>query len=126
MPNGPLRGMTIGVTAERRAIQQAELLHKRGAQVLLGPAMRVFSCEHDELLKTTTADVVARPPHFLLASTGFGMRIWFAAAESWGMREALVRALGQARVVNRGAKAASANTAAGLAEWWRAPHERFE
>ena len=124
--NGPLRGMTIGVTAERRAIEQAGLLQKRGARVLVGPALRVFSYEQDEVLKASTADVVDRPPDFLLASTGFGMRTWLAAAESWGMREALVGALGQARVANRGAKAASANTAAGLTEWWRAPQERLD
>ena len=54
------------------------------------------------------------------------MRTWLAAAESWGMRQALVAALSQARVANRGAKAASANTAAGLTEWWRAPQERLD
>ncbi len=126
VPNGPLQGLMIGVTAERRAAEQANLFHKRGAEVLLGPALRVFSSEDDEVLKAATADVVDRPPDFLLASTGFGMRTWLAAAESWGIREALVGALGQARVANRGAKAASANTAAGLPEWWRAPHERFD
>ncbi len=124
--NGPLEGMTIGVTAERRASEQAGLLEKRGARVLLGPTLRVFSYEQDEVLKASTVDVVDRPPDFLLASTGFGMRTWLAAAESWGMREALLGALGQARVANRGAKAASANTAAGLTEWWRAPGERLD
>ena len=83
----------IRVTAERRATEQAELLQKRGAEVLLGPASRVFSYEQDQVLKASTADVVDRPPDYLLASTGFGMRIWLAAAESWGMREALVGAL---------------------------------
>jgi uroporphyrinogen-III synthase len=124
--NGPLQGMTIGVTAERRATEQAGLLEKRGARVLLGPTSRVFSYEEDEVLKARTADVVGRPPDFLLASTGFGMRTWFGAAEAWGMREALLGALGQARVANRGAKAASVNTAAGLTEWWRAPRERLD
>jgi uroporphyrinogen-III synthase len=123
--DGPLQGMTIGVTAERRATEQAELFEKRGARVLLGPTSRVFSYEEDEVLKARTADVVGRPPDFLIASTGFGMRTWLGAAEAWGMREALVGALGQARVANRGAKAASVNTAAGLTEWWRAPRERL-
>jgi uroporphyrinogen-III synthase len=126
VPDGPLEGMTIGVTAERRAAEQAELLHKRGAEVLHGPTLRVFSLDEDQVLKASTADVVARPPDFLLASTGFGMRTWLAAADSWGMRDALVAALGRARVANRGAKAASANAAVGLAEWWRAPNERIE
>ncbi|HEX9547226.1 MAG TPA: uroporphyrinogen-III synthase, partial [Acidimicrobiales bacterium] len=73
-----------------------------------------------------TMALIARPPAFVLASTGFGMRTWLTAAETWGLREQLIHALGQARVANRGAKAASANRAVGLAEWWRAPNERFD
>ena len=53
VPNGPLQGLMIGVTAERRAAEQANLLHKRGAEVLLGPALRVFSSEDDEVLKAS-------------------------------------------------------------------------
>lgn len=121
----PLDGMTIGITAQRRAAEQAELLTKRGAEVVHGPAVRVFSSADDEVLKARTVEVVEHPPDYLLASTGLGMRTWLEAAERWGMRDALVGALACARVANRGAKAASANSAAGLTEWWRAPHERF-
>jgi uroporphyrinogen-III synthase len=118
--------MAIGVTAERRAAQQGDLLAKRGAEVLYGPTLRVFSLAEDLTLRSRTAEVIARPPDFLLASTGFGMRTWLTAADSWGLRDALLGALGPARVANRGAKAASANHAAGLAEWYRAPHERLD
>jgi uroporphyrinogen-III synthase len=118
--------MTIGVTAERRAAQQADLLIKRGADVLRGPTLRVFSLDEDQALKATTADVIARPPDFLLASTGFGMRTWVAAAASWDKGDALLGALRRARVANRGAKAASANTGFGLVEWYRAPRERLD
>jgi uroporphyrinogen-III synthase len=118
--------MTIGVTAERRAAQQQDLLTKRGARVLHGPTLRVFSLEGDEVLKAATADVIARPPDFLVASTGYGIRTWLAAATSWGMGEALQDALTNARVANRGAKAASATTGLGLTEWYRAPQERLE
>jgi uroporphyrinogen-III synthase len=126
MADSPLRGMTIGVTAERRAAQQAELLIKRGAAVLRGPTLRVFSLDDDPVLRSKTNEVIARPPDFLLASTGFGMRTWLAAADSWGLRDTLLKALRPARVANRGAKAASTNQAAGLAEWYRAPHERLD
>ncbi|MDQ4132985.1 MAG: uroporphyrinogen-III synthase, partial [Actinomycetota bacterium] len=51
---------------------------------------------------------------------------WFSAADDWGLRPALLEALSHANVANRGAKAASANTAAGLTEWYRAPEERFD
>jgi uroporphyrinogen-III synthase len=119
MLEGPLRGMTIGVTAERRAAQQIDLLTKRGGRVLHGPTLRVFSHDEDLALRAATADVIARPRDFLLASTGFGMRSWLAAAASWGMSNRLLDALRRARVASRGAKAASANTAAGLVEWYR-------
>src|ERR1700722_7398398 len=99
--------MTIGVTAERRAAQQGELFTKRGAEVLYGPTLRVFSLDDDHTLRTRTAEGIARPPDFLLASTGFGMRTWLTAADSWGLHDALLGALGPARVANRGAKAAS-------------------
>ena len=126
VPDGPLQGMTIGVTAERRAAQQADLLTKRGATVLHGPTLRVFSVDEDQALRSTTADVIARPPDYLLASTGFGMRTWLTAADSWGLRDALLAALSPTRIANRGAKAASVNEAAGLPQWYRAPHERLD
>jgi uroporphyrinogen-III synthase len=122
----PLEGLTIGITAERKSAEQANMFHARGARTLLGPTLRVFSLADDEDLRATTVDVIRRPPDFLLASTGFGMRTWLAAADAWGLRSDLLGALAGARVANRGAKAASANTAAGLAEWWRAPNERFQ
>ena len=124
--DAPLAGLTIGITAERRAEEQASLFHARGARTLWGPTLRVFTIADDEELRAATEDVVRRPPDYLLASTGFGMRTWLSAAEDWGLRPALVDALGGAKVLNRGAKAASANTAAGLPEWWRAPDERFD
>jgi uroporphyrinogen-III synthase len=124
--DSPLRGMTIGITAERRAAQQADLLNKRGAEVLHGPSLRVFSLDEDQELKARTADAIAHPPDFLLASTGFGMRTWLAAADSWGLRDALLDSLRGARIANRGAKAASANESVGLPEWYRAPHERLD
>jgi uroporphyrinogen-III synthase len=125
MSEGSLQGLTIGITAERRAEEQADLFRKRGADVLHGPTMRIFSHDDDTVLRATTDRVIAQPPDYLLASTGFGMRSWVAAARSWGTAEPLVAALGRARVANRGAKAASANGALGLNEWYRAPNERF-
>jgi uroporphyrinogen-III synthase len=122
----PLHGRVIGVTAERRADVQADRFRKRGADVLHGPALRVFSLAEDEVLRETTLEIIGDPPDYLLASTGFGMRTWLTAAREWGLDEGLIGVLGRARVANRGAKAASANTAAGLVEWWRAPNERFE
>ncbi|HEX2273918.1 MAG TPA: uroporphyrinogen-III synthase [Acidimicrobiales bacterium] len=126
MDGGPLQGLTVGITAERRAAEQADLFHRRGAATLHGPTLRIEPAPDDEALRAATFQVVEQPPDYLLASTGFGMRTWFSAAEGWGARDALLEALRRSKVANRGAKAASANTAAGLAEWYRAPEERFE
>ena len=126
MDEAPLAGLTIGITAERSAEQQVALFQARGANTMLGSTLRISSLADDEHLRATTEEVVGHPPDFLLASTGYGMRTWLAAAETWGLREPLLEALRQARVANRGAKAASANTGAGVREWFRAPGERFE
>jgi uroporphyrinogen-III synthase len=123
----PLRGLTIGITAERKAQEQAELFHRRGAATLHGATLRIVSEAGDGgALVEVTAEVIRHPPDYVLASTGYGMRTWFAAAERQGVGPALLEALGRAKVANRGVKSASANTGVGLAEWWRAPDERFD
>jgi len=126
MEVAPLSGLTIGITAQRRAEEQAQLFRRRGADTLLGPALSVAAVTDDAHLRALTEDLVRQPPDYLLASTGYGMRAWLAMADGWGLRAGLVAAMQHSRVANRGAKAASANTAAGLVEWWRAPTERFE
>jgi uroporphyrinogen-III synthase len=126
MGEEPLAGLTIGITAERSAAQQVSVFEARGAQTMVGSTLRISSVADDEQLRATTEEIIRHPPQFLLASTGYGMRTWLATAETWGRREPLLAALGRARVANRGAKAASANTAAGLPEWFRARDERFE
>jgi uroporphyrinogen-III synthase len=52
--------------------------------------------------------------------------MWLEAAAGWGAGEALAGALGGARIVARGAKAASALRGAGFDVWWRAPDERMD
>lgn len=121
-----LAGLTVGITAGRRADEQARLFHARGAATLFGPTLALTPAGDDERLRAATVALVENPPDLLLASTGYGMRAWLEAAEGWGLGPALRAALSRARVANRGAKAASANGGAGLAEWWRAPGERFE
>ena len=115
----------VGVTADRRWEEQANLLRRRGMDVLHGPTMRTCDLVSDDHLREVTADLVAGPPDVLVATTGMGMRQWFEAADGWGLRDALLRALGggRTRIVARGAKATSAVRQAGLDVAWRAPHE---
>lgn len=122
----PLAGWTVGVTAHRRAEEQAELLRRRGAAVVLGPVVRTLPFGDDRPLKDATDDLVRRPPDLLVATTGIGMRSWFGAAETWGLDRALARALGGARAVARGPKARAALSGLGFAIDGVEPSERLE
>lgn len=120
---GPLAGRTIAVTAERRSAEQADLFRRRGAAVIEAPTVHTVDLTADEDLRRTTQAIIARPPDWVVATTGFGMRLWFEAAETWGLDEALVSALATSRVVARGPKAQSACRQRGLEVRWRAPRE---
>jgi uroporphyrinogen-III synthase len=121
---GPLAGYTIGITADRRWEEQAELLVRRGARVVHGPAIRTLPLGGELALREATDDLIARPPDAVLLTTALGTRGWFAAADSLGCDLALRDALSQARVYARGPKAAGAALTAGLDVVWKAPSAR--
>jgi uroporphyrinogen-III synthase len=120
---GPLEGFTVGMTADRRAEEQAELLRRRGAKVLHGPAIRTIPLADDERLAAATASVIERPPDVVVLLTGLGTRGWFAAAEGLGVDDALREALIPARIFARGPKAAGAALGASLEVAWQASSE---
>ena len=122
-PPLPLAGRTIAVTAERRHEEQSKLFEKRGATVLHAPTMHTVDLSGDESLRDRTLAVVAEPPDWTVATTGFGMRLWFEAADGWGIGDELQQALARSRVVARGPKAQSACRQRGLDVVWRAPEE---
>src|SRR5437763_14773875 len=106
MTLGALEGFVVGVTADRRWTEQAELLERRGASVLHGPTIHTEYLASDDALRRATGIVIARRPDYLVATTGIGVRAWFEAAQAWGVAEDLVGALAETRVVARGPKAA--------------------
>lgn len=79
-----LAGFTIGVTADRRRDELAALLQRRGARVVLAPALRIVPLADDTALREATRACLDRPPDVLMANTGIGMRGWLEAAEGWG------------------------------------------
>ena len=125
-PDRPLAGRAVGVTADRRWEEQAKLFGVRGAQVVHGPTMVTVDLTTDVALREATAALVANPPDYLVATTGLGMRMWLEAAATWGVRDQLAASIGTARVVARGAKAASTMRGAGFDVWWKAPGERMD
>lgn len=121
-----LDGFVVGITADRRWDEQAELLSRRGISVMHGPAIRTLPLVSDPELLAVTERLVAEPPDILVANTAIGMRAWLSEAESHGLGDQLVEALRGATVLARGPKAAGAVHAAGLHISWRAPSETLD
>ncbi|MEU1754937.1 uroporphyrinogen-III synthase [Micromonospora matsumotoense] len=121
-----LAGFTIGVTADRRRDELAALLERRGARVVLAPALRIVPLADDTDLRDATRACLDRPPDVLMANTGIGMRGWLEAAEGWGLAEPLKGVLSRAYVVARGPKARGAIRAAGLHDQWSPSSESCE
>ena len=126
MTVGALDGFVVGVTADRRWSEQAELLRRRGAAVIHGPTIQTEYLASDDALRAATHEVIARRPAWLVATTGIGVRAWFEAAQAWGLAPSLADALSSTRVVARGPKAAAAVRTAGLAVWACPDSERLD
>ncbi|MDP8937433.1 MAG: uroporphyrinogen-III synthase [Actinomycetota bacterium] len=121
-----LDGARVGITADRRWEEQAELLRRRGAQVIHGPTLVTVDLSHEEALRQVTLALVEQPPDLLLVTTGLGVRLWFEAAAAWGVDDRLRAALAGSEIIARGAKAASTVRRAGLEVSWRAPRETMD
>lgn len=121
-----LTGWRVGLTAHRRADEQAELLRRRGATVEFGAVVRTLPFGDDRPLRDATEALLARPPDLVIATTGIGIRSWFGAAESWGLDGDLTSALDGARRVARGPKARAALAAVGLPSHSDEPSERLD
>ena len=118
-----LAGYTVAVTADRRRDELAALLERRGARVVLAPALRIVPLADDAELRDATRAILARRPDVVIANTGIGMRGWLEAAEGWALAEPLRKVLADSYLVTRGPKARGAIRAAGLTDDWSAPSE---
>jgi uroporphyrinogen-III synthase len=120
-PARVLEGLTIGITADRRAIEQAQMLEQRGARVMHGPALETSMIDAHEGTRAATESLLATPPDVVVANTALGIRTWLSMADAWGMTEEIVAMLAGAYVAARGPKAAGALLALGVEIDWRAP-----
>ncbi len=122
----PLAGHRIGVTADRRAEEQGELLRRLGADVAFGPVMRTLPLGDLTPLRAATDQLLSDPPTMVLLTTGIGVRGWIGAAESWGLADDLIAVLSSAPVYARGPKPHAAAVQAGIPVWKREPTERLD
>jgi uroporphyrinogen-III synthase len=119
LPEGePLAGFAVGVTAARRHEELAALLERRGARVVLAPAIRLIPLTDDAELLHATEDCIVRELDHVVVTTGIGFRAWLETADGWGLRDDLIERLGKVRILARGPKARGAIRAAGLQEEW--------
>jgi uroporphyrinogen-III synthase len=115
---GPLTGFTVAITAARRRDELAASLTRRGARVVLAPAIRIVPLADDSELLAATRACLTGPLDAVVATTGIGFRGWMEAADGWGLGERLVEHLQPARLLARGPKARGAIRAAGLSGEW--------
>lgn len=113
-----LTGCTVAVTAERRRAELADLLRRRGAQVLEAPALRIVPAHEDPRLRAATDACCASPLDLVVVTTAVGFRGWLEAADGWLLGEPLRDRLRHAGLVVRGPKALGAVRGAGLREAW--------
>jgi uroporphyrinogen-III synthase len=122
-----LSGFRVGVTAARKVDEQIGLLERRGAAVEWAPALSLDPNQIDDSqLRASTEEVLSRPVDMFLATTGIGMKSWFAAAERWGLLSDLLASLGSAEILARGPKSVGALRRQGLRELWAPESECFE
>lgn len=121
---GVLTGKTIGITASRKAEEQAAAFERSGAQVLLAPTVRIVPVEDDAALLEVTEQVIANPPQVLLVTTGYGLNGWLEAARARGREADLLAALEGAEILVRGAKGRGAVRALGWQDAGMAVEER--
>jgi uroporphyrinogen-III synthase len=118
--DGPLAGFTVGVTADRRAAEQTELLERRGATVVHAPTIQTHPLADEGELATSTLRALDGPLDIAVLLTALGTRGWIEAAESLGLADRLVTALRGCELYVRGAKAQGAASTLGLPVTWAA------
>lgn len=123
---GALSGFKIAVTADRRAEEQAELIARRGGEVVFGPVIRTLPLGEEAGLAEATAALLDQPPDIVVLSTAVGVRGWVSAAEALGLDDRLLATLGRAEVLARGPKAGGAALTVGLRVDWQAPTATYQ
>jgi len=122
----PLTGFVVGVTGHRRADEQADMLAKRGASVLVGPVMQSVPLDDLDATIGATREIVDTSVDVVVLTTGVGTRSWMGVAELAGLDDQLITATRGAYVMARGPKARSAAIAAGMDVVWHAASETGE
>jgi len=100
-----MNGATIGITAARRAEEQASIVRALGGVPVIGSSIDCDQPATDEVVDPQLQTAIAAAPDIVVVMTGIGARHSLAVAERSG-RESAMRAMFEgATVVARGSKA---------------------
>ena len=104
----PLENITVGITEHRFTKEFAALFEKLGAQVYACPLLEEKPVENREELKDFVRLVVSGNLDLMIFLTGVGAKFLIAEAESNGLKDEFLKALGNLTVVVRGPKPVAA------------------
>jgi uroporphyrinogen-III synthase len=103
-PGNPFGGRLIAVPETRQLDVLAELLERRGADVLRCPLVAIKDAPDAAPIEGWIGRLIAAPPVLLILYTGEGLKRLVGFAERAGLRDEFVAALGAVRKLCRGPK----------------------
>jgi uroporphyrinogen-III synthase len=122
----PLAGRTIALAESRQLEELARMLEKEGATALRCPLVSILDAPDRPAVVRWLQDLAAGRFAYLVLMTGEAWRRLLAVADQEGMREAVLAAARQARIVTRGPKPVQALREVGLAAALSAPQPTTE
>jgi len=111
----PLEGRTIALAEGRQLEELAQMLEAEGAGVLRCPMIGMLDPPDPRPVAQWLRELTADSFGYVVLLTGEGLRRLVATAERENIREAVIAALGQTRLVVRGPKPVRALREVGLA-----------
>lgn len=99
-----MNGARIGITAARRAPEQAALVSSLGGVPIIGSSLRPDAPEPDAVLAPAIEAVLAAPVDVFVFLTGVGAGVIFDYAQRTGREEQFRECLAAATIVARGTK----------------------
>ena len=99
-----MNGASIGITAARRATEQAALVRALGGQPIIGSAIRADLPAPDDEVAPLLREATSAPIDDAVFLTGVGAEVAFAIAARTGLESAMRTSLAHACVTARGPK----------------------
>ena len=111
----PLEGRTVALAEGRQLEELAQMLEKEGATALRCPMVSILDAPDAEPVLAWLRELVDGRFDYVVLMTGEALRRLLGFAERAGLREQVIKSLGQTRTLTRGPKPVRALKEVGLA-----------